>query len=292
MNTTKTFMLLAALTALFGTVGYAIGGQGGLIFALVMAAGMNIFSYWNSDKIVLKMHGAQPLSGHWIEDMTHELAQRAGLPNPKVYIMDTPQPNAFATGRNPENSAVAVTRGITEMLTKRELAGVIAHELAHIQNRDTLTMTVTATIAGALSTVANFGRFMGRGRGRGASGNHGGNGIGMIAVVVLAPLAASIVQMAISRTREFSADKRGGEICGDPLALASALEKIQMAARGIPNRRAQANPASAHMFIIPPLRKFPGLEMLFSTHPKTELRIEKLQAQANALDSTPNNPWD
>lgn len=292
MNTVKTFLLLAALTALFGVIGYMLGGQTGLVVSLLLAACVNIFSYWNSDKIVLRMYGAQPLDeSHWVTQLTHDLARKARLPMPNVYIIDSAQPNAFATGRDPAHGAVAVTYGIIDVLDKRELAGVIAHELAHIKNRDTLTMTVTATIAGALSALVNLGRFMGPRRGRGGQGN----GLWMIVVIILAPLAATIVQMAISRTREFSADYGGAEICGDPLALASALEKINQAANETPNYKAQANPATAHLFIIPPLGKFPGLESLFATHPKTGLRIAKLRAQAanmKHIDETPNNPWD
>lgn len=294
MNTTKTFLLLAALTALFGVVGYLLGGQVGLIVSLIIAAGLNVFSYWNSDKLVLRMYGAQALDeGHWVTAITYDLAEKAGLPPPRVYMINSTQPNAFATGRNPQHAAVAVTRGIVDALDRRELSGVIAHELAHIQNRDTLTMTITATIAGALSVLANMGRFIGGGRRRGGQG--GVHGAALLFTIILAPLAASIVQMAISRTREFSADFRGAEICGDPLALASALDKIQKAATVVPNRTAQNNPATAHLFIIPPLGKIAAMETLFSTHPKTELRIAKLRAQAMNMkqkDFTPNNPWD
>jgi heat shock protein HtpX len=281
MNYFRTAILLAGLTALFMGVGYLVGGAGGAAIALVVAAGMNVFAYWNSDKAVLSMAGAQPLDEHSAPEvfgMVRELSQRAGLPMPAVYLMDNPQPNAFATGRNPENAAVAVTTGLLQHLSREEVAGVIAHELAHIKNHDTLIMTITATIAGAISMVAQFGMFFGGNR-----GNNGGMGIvGMIAMVILAPVAAMLVQMAISRTREYSADKLGGQIVGQPEHLASALRRLEQAAHAIPNDTAERNPATAHMFIVNPLSG-ERMDNLFSTHPNTENRIAALMQQAQAM---------
>jgi heat shock protein HtpX len=280
MNYMKTAILLAGMTALFMGIGALIGGQQGMLIALIIAAGMNLFSYWNSDKMVLSMHGAQPIGEQAAPDlfrMVRDLSSRAGLPMPKVYLMENQQPNAFATGRNPENAAVAVTTGLVQMLNRDEVAGVVAHELAHIKNRDTLIMTVTATIAGAISMITNFGMFFG--------GNRNNNGIGMIgtiAMMILAPLAAMIVQMAISRTREYAADRLGAEISGQPLALASALEKISGAAHAIPNDSAEQNPATAHLFIINPLSG-ERMDNLFSTHPNTENRIAQLQEIASEM---------
>lgn len=287
----KTGLLIAALTALFGVVGLMIGGQQGMLIALVMACGMNLFAYWNSDTMVLKMYGAKPVeASHPVAQMTFELARQAGLPNPKVYYMDTPQPNAFATGRNPENAAVAVTRGLVERLSEAELKGVIAHELAHIKNRDTLIMTVTATIAGALGMLANFAMFFGGNRERGHT-----NPIVMIAVAILAPLTASLVQMAISRTREYEADRVGAEISGQPQALASALQKIEHIAKNVDMDPAENNPATAHLFIINPLHAH-AVDNLFSTHPKTQNRIARLMEMKSSIrkpiDLTPENPWD
>ena len=282
MNYIKTAMLLAGMTALFMGVGYLIGGSGGALIALVVAAGMNVFTYWNSDKMVLSMNGAQQVDARSAPDlyaMVHELAGRANLPMPKVYIMDNPQPNAFATGRNPENAAVAVTTGLMQRLSREEVAGVVAHELAHIKNHDTLIMTITATIAGAISMLAQFGMFFGN------RGNNGGGGMGIIgtlAMVILAPLAAMIVQMAISRTREYSADKLGAQICGQPVWLASALAKISSAAHVIPNEAAERDPGMAHMFIINPLSG-ERMDNLFSTHPATENRIAALNALARDM---------
>ena len=282
MNYIKTAMLLAGLTALFMGVGYLIGGSGGALIALVVAAGMNVFTYWNSDKMVLSMNGAQEVDARSAPDlyaMVHELAGRASLPMPKVYIMDNPQPNAFATGRNPENAAVAVTTGLMQRLSREEVAGVVAHELAHIKNHDTLIMTITATIAGAISMLAQFGMFFGN------RGNNGGGGMGIIgtlAMVILAPIAAMIVQMAISRTREYSADKLGAQICGQPVWLASALAKISNAAHVIPNEAAEREPGMAHMFIINPLSG-ERMDNLFSTHPATENRIAALNNLAREM---------
>ncbi len=273
MNTLKTFILLAGLTALFGWAGYALGGENGMITALVFAVVMNFFAYWNSDKMVLAMYGAQPVESGWLVELVHGLAQRAGLPLPRVYIIESSQPNAFATGRNPQHAAVAITRGILDLLDERELRGVIGHELTHVKNRDTLTMTVTATLAGALSTLAHFAMFFG------AAGNHRDRNAGPIAtlaLIILAPLAAMLVQMAISRTREYEADAGGAEISGDPMALADALRKLDYAAGRIPNYIAQNNPGTAHMFIVNPLSGR-AMDNLFSTHPATENRIAALK---------------
>jgi heat shock protein HtpX len=289
MNFLKTAILLAGLTSLFGWAGWALGGQSGMVIALLMAAVMNIGSYWFSDKIVLKMYGAKPVESGPLFAMAQSLAQRAGLPMPRVYIIDNAQPNAFATGRNPQNAAVAVNTGLIDILTEHELAGVIAHELAHIKNRDTLIMTVTATIAGAISMLANFAMFFGGGNNNGE--RQGGNTLIGLLVMFLAPLAAMLVQMAISRTREYSADRTGAEICGDPMALAGALKKLEQYARRIDNPVAEANPATAHMFIINPLHVH-RIDNLFSTHPNTQNRIRELEQLA-----TPgrlhrrNNPW-
>ncbi len=277
MNILKTGLLLSLLTALFGWIGWAIGGQTGMMVALAAAIAMNVGSYWFSDKIVLKMYGAQPVDRGPLYDMTRQLAQRAGLPMPRVYIIDSPQPNAFATGRNPQNAAVAVNTGLMDILSERELAGVVAHELAHIKNRDTLIMTVTACIAGAISMIANFGAFFGGGQN---DDKEGGHPIAGLAMMIIAPLAAMLVQMAISRTREYSADKTGADICGDPMALAGALEKLELYSTRIDNPAAEKNPATAHMFIINPLhtRK---VDNLFSTHPNTGNRIAALRRMSS-----------
>lgn len=275
MGYVKTAMLMAGLTALFMGVGYLIGGSGGALIALIVAAGMNVFTWWNSDRMVLRMHNAQPVipgDRLGLHALTAELARNAGLPTPAVYLIDTPQPNAFATGRNPANAAVAVTSGLIRSLTKEELAGVIAHELAHIRNHDTAIMTVTATFAGAISMLANFALFFGGSRERMGL-------VGTLLMMFLAPMAAALVQMAISRTREYAADKAGAEICGHPLWLASALEKIAMGAARIDNQSAERNPATAHMFIINPLHARKQ-DSLFATHPATENRIAALHAMA------------
>lgn len=272
MNFMKTGMLIAAITALFLGVGFLIGGEAGMFIALVIAVLMNGFAYWNSDKMVLKMYGAREVdysTAPELVGLVQDLANRAELPMPKVYIMDNPQPNAFATGRNPENAAVAATTGLMNLMTREELAGVMAHELAHIKNRDTLIMTVTATIAGAISMLANFALFFGGNR------NNGMGIIGTLALMILAPFAAMLVQMAISRTREYSADKTGGEICGNPEWLASALNKLEQGASRVENTVAEQNPASASMFIINPLHG-KGADNLFSTHPSTANRVERL----------------
>lgn len=279
MSYFKTAVLLAGLTALFMGVGYLIGGAGGAVVALVIAAATNMFAYWNSDRMVLSMHGAQEVderSAPELFRMVAELAGRAQLPMPKVYLMDNPQPNAFATGRDPDHAAVAVTTGLLQMLNREELAGVIAHELAHIKNHDTLIMTITATIAGAISMIAQFGMFFGGNR------DNGPGIVGSLAMMILAPLSATIVQMAISRTREYSADNMGARICGQPMSLASALLKIDNAAHQIPNMDAERSPATAHMFIINPLSG-QGMDNLFSTHPSTENRVRELQRLAGEL---------
>ena len=279
MSYFKTAVLLAGLTALFMGVGYLIGGAGGAMIALVIAAATNMFAYWNSDRMVLSMHGAHEVDERSAPDLVRlvaELAGRAQLPMPKVYLMDNPQPNAFATGRDPQHAAVAVTTGLLQSLSREELAGVIAHELAHVKNHDTLIMTITATIAGAISMIAQFGMFFGGNR------ENGPGIIGSLAMMILAPLSATIVQMAISRTREYSADEMGARICGKPMWLASALVKIDNAAHQIPNMDAERSPATAHMFIINPLSG-QGMDNLFSTHPSTENRVRELQRLAGEL---------
>jgi heat shock protein HtpX len=278
-NHLRTFVLLAALTALFMGVGYLIGGPTGMGLAFLFAAGMNLVSYWNADKIVLRMYRAEPvdethpdpLIRNFVIDV-NELAARAGLPRPKVHVIDQDQPNAFATGRDPEHAAVAATRGLLQMLDRREIRGVMAHELAHVKHRDTLTMTITATIAGAISALANFAFLFG---GRDENGRSTGI-VGTIAMMILAPMAAGLVQMAISRGREYEADRGGAEISGDPEALADALRKIEAYAKGgYVNPDAERHPATAHMFIINPLAGH-GADNLFSTHPATENRVAAL----------------
>jgi heat shock protein HtpX len=289
MNTAKTGLLMAAMTGLFLAFGYLLGRETGMLMALAAAIAMNIFAYWNADKMVLRMNGARqvgPQDAPEFHAMVERLSRNAGLPMPKVYIIDTPQPNAFATGRNPENAAVAATTGLLRTLSADEIEGVMAHELAHIQNRDTLIMAFTATIAGAISMLAQFGFLFG-GRDR----NSPISGIAAIALMILAPLGAMIVQMAISRTREYAADKRGAEISGNPLALASALNRIAGAAARVENPRAEKNPALAHLFIINPLSGARA-DRLFSTHPNTANRIAALQEQARGMGSQASNaPW-
>ncbi|HWQ86684.1 zinc metalloprotease HtpX [Brevundimonas sp.] len=278
MNHLKTFALLAALTALFMGVGYMIGGATGMLIALVFAGGLNLFSYWNADKIVLRMYRAQPVDEQhpnavvraYVADVA-QMARDAGLPRPVVAIIPNDQPNAFATGRNPANAAVCATTGLLDMLTRDEIRGVMAHELAHVKNRDTLTMTVTATVAGAIAALANFGLFFGGDDDR----ERPGGILGTLALMILAPLAAGLVQMAISRGREYEADRIGAEIAGDPEALASALQKIDDSARRIVNPTAERNPASGQLFIINPLAGR-GADNLFSTHPATGNRVKAL----------------
>ena len=277
MSGLKTVMLLSAMTALFMALGYTLGGSGGAMIALVVAAGMNLFTFWNADKIVLSMHNAQEVDAQSAPEyygLVRDLAQRAGLPMPRVYLIDQPHPNAFATGRNPEHAAVAATTGLLSMLTREEVAGVMAHELAHVKNRDTLIMTMVATIAGAISMLANFGLFF---RGGNQENGHG-NILATLMAVIVAPFAAMIVQMAISRTREYGADAAGAQISGNPRALASALAKISGKAEMIPNQVAERNPAAAQLYIVPV-----HVSELFSTHPATEKRIAALEEMAGDM---------
>lgn len=277
-NWFKTTILFAAILALFMMIGGLIGGRDGMMMALLIGGGMNFFAYWFSDKMVLNMYNAQPVdetSSPYLFNMVRELATRAGLPMPRVYLIDEAQPNAFATGRNPENAAVAATTGIVSLLSERELRGVMAHELAHVKHRDILTSTIAATLAGAISALANFAMFFG---GRDEEGRPANAIVGII-VAIIAPLAAALIQMAISRAREFEADRGGAEISGDPLALASALGKIDAYARGIPFPTAEEHPATAQMMIMNPLAGG-AIDSLFSTHPKTAERIARLEAMA------------
>jgi len=286
MNYVKTAMLLALLTAIFVALGAAIGGQTGMVIAFVIALAMNAFSYWNSDKLVLRMYGAQEVderSAPELYGIVRGLAQNAGLPMPRVYVMQNPQPNAFATGRNPSHAAVCASTGLMQALSRDELAGVIAHELTHIKNRDTLIMTVAATIGGAISMLAQYMQF-----GLLFGGNRDRSGLGVIGAllaIIVAPLAAMMVQMAISRSREYAADRGGAMICQHPLWLASALAKIQNFAQRIPNETAESVPATAHMFIINPLSGR-GLDNMFSTHPDTANRIAALQEMARESGQT------
>ncbi|HBG07436.1 MAG: protease HtpX [Geobacteraceae bacterium GWC2_58_44] len=283
MQTLKTTLLLSLLTVLMVTMGGAIGGRSGMVFAFVMAFGMNFFSYWYSDKIVLKMYGAQeigPADHPAFYGMVQRLAGRAGLPMPKVYIIPSDSPNAFATGRNPAHAAVAATEGILRILSTEELEGVMAHELAHVQNRDILIGTIAATFAGAISMIGNmlqWGAMMGAGRGDDEEGGGLGGMVGSLAMAIIAPIAAMLIQMAVSRSREYLADASGAAICGRPLALAGALRKLHNASRAIPMQ--EARPATAHMFIVNPLTGG-GMMALFSTHPPMEERIARLEALA------------
>ena len=281
-NWLKTAVLMAAIVALFGVIGASLGGQSGMLLALGFALLMNVGAYWFSDKLVLRMYNAQQVDGSTAPEfynMVQELADKAGLPMPRVYIIDDQAPNAFATGRNPENAAVAATTGIMRLLSAREMRGVMAHELAHVAQRDILISTISATMAGAISALANFAMLFG---GRDSEGRPS-NPIATIAVMLLAPLAASLIQMAISRAREFEADRGGAEISGDPLALASALEKIDHYARGIPFEAAERHPETAQMMIMNPLSAR-GVAGLFSTHPATEDRIARLREFARAMN--------
>ena len=277
MSGLKTMMLLSALTALFMALGYTLGGGAGALIALLVAAGMNLFTFWNADKIVLSMHDAREVDASSAPEfygLVRDLAQRAGLPMPRVYLIDQPHPNAFATGRDPAHAAVAATTGLLSMLTRDEVAGVMAHELAHVRNRDTLIMTMVATIAGAIAMLANFGLFF-----RGGSNDNGhGNLVAGLLAVIVAPFAAMIVQMAISRTREYAADAGGAQISGNPRALASALAKISGKAATIPNPVAQRNPAAAQLYIVPS-----HVTELFSTHPATEKRIAALHEMGGGI---------
>ena len=278
-NWLKTTVLMAAIMALFALIGGMIGGKAGMLLALLFGGGMNLFAWWNSDRMVLSMYNAQEVDANSAPEfygMVAELAQRAGLPMPRVYVIHEEQPNAFATGRNPENAAVAATSGIMRMLDYRELRGVMAHELAHVKHRDTLISTISATMAGAISALANFAMFFG---GRDENGQPVGL-LPRLAVAFLAPVAASLIQMAISRAREFEADRGGAEISGDPLALAAALQKIEYYAQGIAMPTAEAHPETAQMMIINPLSGGGSLGDLFRTHPHTAERIERLNALA------------
>ena len=295
MNQLKTFALLAAMTALFGAIGLWLGGTTGMIIALIFAGGMNLISFWNADKIVLKMYRAQPVDENhpnavvraYVADVV-QMARDADLPRPQIAIIPNAQPNAFATGRDPAHAAVCASTGLLDLLTREEVRGVMAHELAHVKNRDTLTMTVTATLAGAITALANFAMFFGGGRDEEGNASAGGM-IGMLAMMFVAPMAAGLVQMAISRAREYEADKTGAEIAGDPRALASALEKIEAYARGTMNAPAERNPATAHMFIINPLNGR-GADNLFSTHPATGNRIRALREMAGSMGRAPFRP--
>lgn len=277
-NNVKTAMLMAAITALFVVVGGMLGGAQGMMMAFVMALGMNFFSYWNSDKMVLKMVNAQPVSQESFPayyNMIQDLSSRAGLPMPKVYLINEEAPNAFATGRDPEHAAVAATTGLIRILTENELRGVMGHELAHVKHRDILISTISATMAGAIASLANMAMFSGmRNRQEG-----GGSAAGGVLAIFLAPLAASLIQMTISRSREYEADRGGAEICGDPTALASALKKIESHAKGIPFEAIESHPAAAQMMILNPLSGG-GLRGLFSTHPSTEVRVNNLLQMA------------
>ena len=279
MNTLRTGMLLAALTAIFMGVGFLIGGAGGMVFAFLLAAGMNVFAYWNSDRLVLSMNRAREVDARSAPEfyaIVRELAGKAGLPMPRVYVMDAPQPNAFATGRNPEHAAVCATTGLLNTMSREEIAGVVAHELGHVRNRDTLTMTITATIAGAISMLANFAFFFG-GVGGGRNDNNPLGFVGVLVAAIVAPVAALLVQMAVSRTREYSADRASAEITGRPDWLVSALGKLDRAAKQIPNAAADHNPAMAHLFIVNPLSGA-SLGSLFASHPATADRIAALRA--------------
>ena len=287
MNYFRTALLLAALTGFFLVVGYLLGGHSGLLIALVVALGMNLFAYWNSDSMVLRMANARevgPNEAPELYGIVQQLAQRAGLPMPRVYVINEDQPNAFATGRDPEHAAVAVNTGLLRHLSREEVTGVLAHELGHVRNRDTLTMTVAATLSGAIGMLASFGGMFGGGRDE--NGRPLVSPIVAIGAMFLAPLAASLVQMAISRSREYEADKAGAEISGNPLWLASALQRLHEGTQAIPNATAEANPATAHLYIDNPLSAG-GLRSLFSTHPPMEERIARLQAMAGQYAGTP-----
>ncbi len=293
----RTFILLAALTAIFGMVGYAIGGGGGAVIALLVAAGMNLFAWWGSASAVLRMTNAQPVSeaeAPRLYAMTRGLAERAGIPMPALYVIHEDQPNAFATGRGPSNAAVAVNSGLIALMDERQVAGVVAHELAHIKHRDTLVMSIAATLSGAIGMLAQFGGMFAM---RGRDGQRSSNPIAGILLIILGPIAAAIVQMAISRAREYEADREGAEICGDPEWLAGALERLESYSARAVNEGAEANPAMAHMFIINPLSGG-GLRGLFTTHPPTAERVARLRAMRGdgglAFDAAPQpgaSPW-
>jgi heat shock protein HtpX len=286
MSYFKTALLLGVLTAIFVAVGYLIGGQMGMLIAFGIALAMNLFAYWNADKMVLRMYNAQQVdrrSAPEFYGIVEEMADRAGLPMPRVFVINEDQPNAFATGRNPQNAAVAATTGLLNMCTREEITGVMAHELAHVKNRDMLIMTITAVVAGAIGMIAQFGMFFG-GSSRDSNGNSGNplGIVGAILLMILAPLIAMIVQMAVSRTREYAADREGAAICGQPLWLASALGKLHNRAQQIPNQHAEAAPATAHLFIVNPLSGR-GMDNLFSTHPNVANRIAALEEMASQM---------
>lgn len=291
MGYARTAILLAAMTGLFMAVGFLVGGETGMMLALIIALGMNGFAFWKSGDMVLRMHGARQVDETSAPDyvrIVRRLAQNADLPVPRTFIIESAQPNAFATGRNPENASVAATTGLLALLSPDELAGVMAHELAHVKNRDTLIMTITATFAGAIGMLANFAFFFSRGRNGGL--------LGSLAIMILAPMAAALVQMAISRSREYEADKMGAQICGRPLWLASALEKLDIGVARTRNDAAEANPATAHLFIANPLHA-ERADKLFSTHPDMNNRIARLRQMAGghqsatAASATPSGPW-
>jgi heat shock protein HtpX len=287
MNVFRTGLLMAALTGLFLAVGFVIGGAPGMLIAFLFAAGTNMWAYWNSDKALLSMYGARPVdetSAPELVVLVRQLSGQAGLPMPRVYIVENEQPNAFATGRDPEHAAICVTIGLLGRVNREELAGVLAHELGHVKHRDTLTMTITATIAGAVSMLANLAFFLGGDRRNNPLGF-----VGMLLVMLFAPLAAVLVQMAVSRSREFDADEAGAEISGRPLWLASALEHIDRAAQKIDNVEAEEHPATAHMFIINPLHGG-ALSGLFSSHPSTEERVARLRAMSG-MATAKSGPW-
>lgn len=297
MNYFRTGLLLAAMTGLFVAIGYMLAGPAGIMFALIVATAMNGFAFWNADKLVLRMYGAREVGAGEAPDlvrMVGQLAQRGGLPMPRVYIVNQDQPNAFATGRSPDRAAVAVTTGLMRVLSAEETAGVIAHELAHIRNRDTLIMTMTAVIAGAIGMLANFAMFFGMFGVGGRDNNNPLGFVGVLLVAILAPIGAALVQMAISRTREYEADRIGAQICGQPLWLASALERLERGAQRIDNPRAEKNPASASMFIVNPLHAH-SIDGLFRTHPTTGDRVSRLRAMAGDAGGNarrrPRGPW-
>ena len=287
MNTLRTGLLLAALTALFMAVGYLVGGEGGMVVAFLVAAAMNLFAYWNSDRMVLGLYGAREVdraAAPGLYGIVEQLADRAEIPMPRVYLIEQAQPNAFATGRDPAHAAVCVTTGLLAIVSHEELAGVLGHELGHIKHRDTLTMTVTATIAGAVGMLANFAFFLGAFGGRDERSNPLG-AVGTLLVALLAPVAATLVQLAVSRSREYEADRAGAALSGHPLWLAAALEKIEVHARATPNPVAAAHPATAHLFIVNPLAGA-SLNNLFASHPATASRIRRLREMAGAT-----GPW-
>ena len=295
MSYVRTALLLAALTGIFLVVGDLVAGRQGMVIAFFFACAMNLFAYWNSDKMVLSMYGAREVdeqSAPQLFALVRDLTRRGGLPMPRVFMIESDQPNAFATGRDPQHAAVAVNTGLLRLLSPEEVAGVLGHELSHVRNRDSLTMTMTAVIAGAIGMLANFAFFFG-----GVRNDRRDNPLGPIAglvVLLVAPLAATMVQLAISRTREFAADRSGAELCGHPLWLASALGKLEQGARQIPNLQAEGHPATAHIFIVNPLRPGVGMAGLFSTHPPIEERIRRLEAMAGEMGEAPapqRGPW-